>query len=113
MLEHSLSAHNVEPTQIEEFCVRWKVSELALFGSTLDEKFTSESDIDLLVTFKEGSQIGLFDMVRMQNELKDIFGRDVDLVSRRGLEASPNYLRREEILSTALVVYEKGRSVSS
>ncbi len=113
MLEHSLSAHNVEPAQIGEFCVRWKVSELALFGSTLAEKLTSESDIDLLVTFKEDSQIGLFDMVRMQNELKDIFGRDMDLVSRRGLEASPNYLRREEILSTALVVYEKGRSVSS
>ncbi len=93
--------------------MRWKVSELALFGSTQDGNFNPDSDIDLLVTFKENSQIGLFDMVRMRYELKDIFERDVDLISRRGLEASPNYLRREEILSTALVVYEKGRSVSS
>jgi len=44
-------------------------------------------------------------MVDMQEELKDIFGRDVDLVSRRGIESSQNYLRRKEILSSTKVIH--------
>ncbi len=44
-------------------------------------------------------------MVHMQQELEDILGRDVDLVSRRAVEASRNYIRRKAILSSAEVVY--------
>jgi len=73
--------------KIAEFCQRWRVSRLALFGSVLRSDFRSESDIDVLVEFDPEAQHTLFDLVRMQEELKHIFGREVDLVSRRGLEA--------------------------
>jgi hypothetical protein len=41
----------------------------------------------------------------MQDELKSIFDRDVDLVSRRGIERSRNHLRRKAILDSAEVLY--------
>jgi predicted nucleotidyltransferase len=47
----------------------------------------------------------LFDMVNMQDELKTIFGRDVDLISKQGLENSLNHLRRKAILESAQVIH--------
>ena len=91
--------------RIADYCKRWKIAELALFGSAVRDDFNPESDIDLLVTFDKEAHWTLFDMVDMQEELKDIFGRDVDLVSRRGIESSQNYLRRKEILSSAKVIH--------
>jgi hypothetical protein len=38
--------------QIEDFCLKWKVSEMAMFGSVLSEDFRLDSDIDVLVSFK-------------------------------------------------------------
>ena len=95
----------VSKEKISEFCRKWEVKELALFGSVLTEKFREDSDIDILVAFKEDVDHSLFDLVHMQDELKQIFGREVDLVSRRGIESSRNYLRKEAILSTAEAVY--------
>ena len=98
---------NVEASQEEvaAFCERWQVTQLAIFGSALREDFGPESDIDLLVSFEEGARHTLFDMVRMEEELKAIFGRKVDLISRRGIERSPNYLRRKAILESAELLY--------
>ena len=73
---------------IKAFCRKWGIRELALFGSALREDFGPESDIDVLVTFVPETRHGLFNLVRIQDELKEIFGRDVDLVSRRGVETS-------------------------
>ena len=95
----------IDREQIAEFCLRWKISEFALFGSILREDFHQGSDVDCLVTFAPQTQWTLFDMARMQDELKDIFGREVHLVNRRGLESSRNYLRRQAILSSAEVVH--------
>jgi predicted nucleotidyltransferase len=91
--------------QVKQFCDRWQITEFALFGSVLRDDFHPESDIDILVTFAPEAHHTLFDLVRMENELKEIFKRDVDLVSRRGIERSLNYLRRHEILSSAQVIY--------
>ncbi len=90
---------------IAAFCERWQVTELALFGSVLRDDFSPESDIDVLVTFDDGARHTLFDMVRMEEELKEIFGRDVDMVSRRGIERSRNHLRRRAILESAETVH--------
>ena len=94
--------------KIADYCRRWKITEIALFGSALRDDFDPESDIDVLVTFDRDAHWTLFNMVDMQEELKDIFGRDVDLVSRRGIESSHNYLRRKEILSSAKVIHVSG-----
>jgi len=80
--------------------------ELALFGSALRDDFKSGSDVDLLVSFKADAQWSLLDHVSMQEELEDVFERKVDLVSRRGLERSQNYIRRNEILNSAKVIYD-------
>ena len=97
---------NVPRKKLAEFCRRWKVSELAFFGSVLREDFRPGSDIDLLVSFNPKARISLFDLVRMQNELKGIFGRDVDLVERSAIEKSENYIRRKNILNNTKVIYE-------
>ena len=96
---------SIDREKIGEFCHRWKITELALFGSVLREDFRPDSDVDVLVSFASDAHWTLFDMVHMQNELRKILGREVDLVSRRGLEASRNYLRRKAILSSAEVVH--------
>lgn len=94
--------------KLAEFCGRWKVSELSFFGSVLRDDFHSSSDIDVLVSFNPRAKISLFDLVRMQNELKEIFGREVDLVERRAIEKSENYIRRKNILSNTKVIYAAG-----
>ena len=91
--------------EIEEFCRRWKIVEFALFGSVLSEDFRPDSDVDVLVTFAPDSGLSLFDRVAMQDELGNIIGRRVDLVSKRGIERSRNPLRRRGILGSAEVVY--------
>ncbi len=91
--------------KIAEFCQRWKIVEFALFGSVLREDFHPESDVDVLVTFAADSTWTLFDHVDMQDELRHLFGRKVDLVSRRGIERSRNVRRRQAILDSAKPIY--------
>jgi predicted nucleotidyltransferase len=98
----------VPKAKIIEFCKRWNVSEFALFGSALRADFRPDSDVDVLVSFAPHANINLFDMVHMQDELKAIFGRNVDLVSKRGVESSRNYLRRKRILESAEVIHATG-----
>jgi predicted nucleotidyltransferase len=93
--------------EITAFCKRWKVVEFALFGSALREDFSSQSDIDALVSFAPHSNRSLFDHVRMQAELQEIFGRQVDLITRRALDQSRNTLLRSEILGTAKIIYSE------
>jgi len=87
------------------FCQRWQIRELALFGSALRDDFRTDSDIDLLVTFADDTAWGLLAHVQMQQELEALLQRPVDLISRRALEESPNWLRRHAILDTARVLY--------
>ena len=90
---------------IAQFCQRWQITELAVFGSAVRSDFRADSDLDIMVTFHPAVRHSLFDLVHMQEELKQIVGREVDLVSRRGIEASRNHFRKDDILSSALVVY--------
>jgi predicted nucleotidyltransferase len=88
-----------------EFCKKWQITEFALFGSVLRDDFRSDSDIDVLVKFSEEAHSTLFDMVDMQEELEQLLGRKVDLVSRRAIESSRNYIRRKAILSSLEILY--------
>jgi predicted nucleotidyltransferase len=91
--------------EIADFCRRWQITELALFGSVLREDFRSDSDVDVLVSFAEDARWSILDLVRMEEELSHILGRDVDLVERRAVECSENYIRRRHILETAEPFY--------
>jgi hypothetical protein len=92
--------------QIEAYCRRWKITELAVFGSVLREDFRNDSDVDVLVTFAEEARWSLFDLVTMQDEMKDILSREVDLMTRKGVEQSHNPIRREAILRSARPIYQ-------
>jgi predicted nucleotidyltransferase len=85
---------------IADFCHRWQVTEFALFGSVLREDFGPDSDIDVLVSFTPDAKHSLFDLVRMEDALSEIFGRKVDLVTRRAVERSANAWSREAILGS-------------
>jgi len=88
--------------KIGAFCRKWDIGELALFGSVLREDFSPQSDVDVLVAFTPEARRSLFDLVEMRDELVELFGRKVDLVSQRGLR---NPFRRHEILNTRQVLY--------
>ena len=91
--------------KIAEFCRRWKVTELALFGSVLRDDFRPDSDIDALVTFAPDITWRFYDLLTMKEELGALFGRSVDLVEKRLVEHSKNYIRRKHILSHLETIY--------
>ncbi|MFQ6002674.1 MAG: nucleotidyltransferase family protein [Candidatus Zixiibacteriota bacterium] len=91
--------------KIEQFCHKRKVREFLVFGSVLRDDFRSDSDIDVIVDFEPEAKRTLFDIVSMTDELKEIFGREVDLVTKRSVEQNHNYIRRKAILSSMGVVY--------
>jgi uncharacterized protein len=91
--------------QIAEFCRRWKIVELSAFGSVLRDDFRPDSDVDMLVSFAPDAEWSLFDQMAMEEELAAMLGRKVDLVSRRGVEQSENWIRRRHILESARQVY--------
>lgn len=100
------------PTEkIADFCQRWQVTEFALFGSVLRDDFRPDSDIDIMVQFHPEAHPTFSSLDQMEAELKTMFHRDIDLITRQGIETSRNYLRRHEILSSAQVIYATGSSI--
>ena len=88
------------------FCERWHVTEMSIFGSALRSDFGPDSDIDVLIEFKNGKVPGLA-FVDMAEEMEQMFGRPVDLVTRFAIERSKNPLRRKEILGSAKVIHAR------
>ncbi len=87
---------------IAEFCRKWRIRELSLFGSVLRDDFKPDSDVDVLVEFDPQHPWSLYDVVDMRDELKALFHRRIDLVMKGGLR---NPVRRKEILDTRHVIY--------
>lgn len=102
-----MTAINIGATseQIADFCRRWKVKRLAVFGSAASGKLRADSDIDLLVTFAPDAGWSMFDHYRMEEELTGLLGREVDLVSSRAAEENPNPICRRRILESARQIY--------
>ena len=89
-------------TDIAGFCRKWRITELSVFGSATRPDFLPASDVDILVSFTNDAPWSLAHLVEMRGELAAMFGRDVDLVEKRGLK---NPYRRFEILRTREVIY--------
>jgi len=96
----------IDQERLSDFCRRWKIQKLELFGSVLTPEFGPDSDVDFLATFEPDAGWTLFDEVTMQEDLAAIVGRRVDLVSRRAVERSPNWIRRRSILEGAEPIYD-------
>ena len=84
-----------------EFCRRHRIRKLSLFGSVLRDDFRPESDVDVLVEFETGARVGMLRLAGMQDELSDLLGRAVDLLTPGCL--SPYF--RESVLRSAEVEY--------
>jgi len=87
---------------LERLCREWHVRRLDLFGSRAKGTADGGSDVDLLVEYEPGHVLGLLEFLEFEEELADLFGKKVELVSRGGL--SP-YLK-EEIRGTRSPLYE-------
>ncbi|MBN2043446.1 MAG: nucleotidyltransferase domain-containing protein [Anaerolineales bacterium] len=94
--------------EVTEFCQRWKIKRLELFGSALDDNLSPSSDIDLLVQFDEDFSRTLTDQIQMQEELEIIFDREVDFIVRETIERSPNPYKRNNILKNTRELYDSG-----
>jgi predicted nucleotidyltransferase len=73
----------VNKQRVEDILHRYGVTEVSVFGSFSRGDASPGSDLDLLVTYKPGTS--LFDVLALQDELEDVFGRKVDLISRKFL----------------------------
>lgn len=87
--------------ELAEFCRRYNVQKLALFGSVIGDNFRAESDVDILVSFQPTAHVGFITFSRMQRELSGMFNRSVDLVPMDGLKP----VIRESVLSDIEEVY--------
>ncbi|MDP9193477.1 MAG: nucleotidyltransferase domain-containing protein [Acidobacteriota bacterium] len=93
----------IDKDKLRDFCHKWKITEFALFGSVVrPEDFRDDSDVDVLVRVGPDATLTFEAWLDMREELKEMFGRDVDLAERVAVEQMRNYLRRAAILETAV-----------
>jgi hypothetical protein len=93
---------SIDHKKIAAFCQKWNIVEFSVFGSVLRDDFRPDSDVDVLVTFGPGGGITFDNRVDMLDELKAIFGREIDLVEKKAIS---NPFRRHSILTTREVLY--------
>jgi len=83
-------------------CKKYYITELSIFGSSIRNDFTPDSDVDLLISFDEHSNITLFDLMDIETSFSQLFNRNVDVVEKKSLK---NPIRKNKILSTQEVIY--------
>jgi len=86
---------------------RWHITELSLCGSVLGNRFYTNSDIDILIRFAPNTRQGLLTLAKIKYELETSTGRIVDIALKESIETSENWIRRNEILKMAQVIYEQ------
>jgi len=104
----------ISPSQLKQFCQERHILELSLFGSIFRDDFRADSDIDVMVVFDRPAtpNLSLMDLVGIQYQFEALVGRKVDLLEKRSILDSHNWIRRKNILNTAQIMYES-RSVLS
>ena len=90
--------------RLAEICRRHHVARLELFGSRATGQARQDSDVDLLVTFAVGFTPGL-EFFAFADELEQLFGRHVDLLTRARVERDGNHRFRDNVLAAAETVY--------
>ena len=99
------------PPQLMEFCQKWQIAELAVFGSILRDDFRADgddpSDIDLLFRYLPNTNMSLLRRARMKIEMEKLCQRPVDLVLFSETIASHNLNRKKYILESARLMYVK------
>ncbi|MGH3897026.1 MAG: nucleotidyltransferase family protein [Pseudonocardiaceae bacterium] len=87
--------------QIAELCRRYRIAELSVFGSVARGDDRPGSDIDLLYVSASGSTSSLWELWELRDELTQLLGRKIDLVSKDNL----HWVIRDRVLNEARPVY--------
>ena len=88
--------------EIVRLCEKFRINELSIFGSSINDNFTEDSDVHILVSFNNNSNISLFDIMDLESEFSKLVKRDVDIVEKESLK---NPIREKNILTTREVIY--------
>ena len=94
---------HIPTDHLAKFCHQHHIKRLSLFGSVLREDFRPDSDIDVLVEFQPGANVGLIALAGLEIQLSQVFGFPAEIHTIRGL----NPLFRDEVLRSAEVQYEQ------
>ncbi len=95
-----LAGIEVDEEKLREICRRWGIAELSVFGSIARGEAVPDSDVDLLYVFEPDARVG-WEILELEEELSQLFGRKVDLMAKTTIHRSV----RERILSEAQVLY--------
>jgi len=91
--------------ELTELCRRFHVRRLDVFGSAARGDFDlAQSDLDFLVEFA-AQEDDLARFLDFKEALEALLARRVDLVDRKAIEASDNYIRKRHILTGAEPIY--------
>lgn len=92
---------DIDSSKLARLCRQYGIKELAVFGSAARGELDPESDVDLMVEFEQGARIGLVKFGSLIEELQELVGRRIDLVTKRGLKPWV----RPQVLRDARVIY--------
>ena len=89
---------------------RFHVRRLEVFGSpAAAADFDAQcSDADLLIELEPGAEPDFAGFLDLKDALEQVLDRRLDLVERRSIEQSRNYLRRRHTLQEAEPIYAAG-----
>jgi len=87
--------------EIAAFCRKWGIRKLSFFGSVVRDDFRPDSDVDVLVEFREDATPAWEFFWEMPNELSAILGRRADLLT----EPSISRWIRRDVLAEAVPEY--------
>ena len=90
----------IDEARLAAICDRYGIAELKVFGSRARGAAGRASDIDVLYTLRPGRRLG-WEIEQLADELSELFGRRVDLVSLRALHP----LLQPSVLAEARPVY--------
>lgn len=91
----------LQSVALADLCIRYRVRELALFGSAVRGEQNADSDLDFLVEFEPGARIGFLALSGLSRELSGLIDCPVDLVPKAGLKQTI----RDQVLAEAQVIY--------
>ena len=104
-MSHTLQLGDVQvdPDKLADLCRHYGVRELSLFGSAVRGEMQPGSDIDVMVEFDPSVRIGLLKFESLNEDLEALFGRKIDLVTKRGLKPwiRPHVLKEARVFYAA------------
>jgi len=91
--------------KISKYCKKKGIREFLIFGSYLRDDFSDDSDIDVVVDFYPDNYPSLIEFIKIEEELESLFGRKVDLITKKAVLSGRNPYIRDSIIKSMEQVY--------